>query len=313
MADPAPPTDSSCPGVSVVIPAYNYAHYLPEAMDSVLHQDYPRFELIIVDDGSTDTTAAVVARYGARARYVHQQNAGLPAARNTGIRHARFDFVMFLDADDLLLPGQLREAVRTLTGLPAAFAIVAFAAQLIDQHGHLLPAKQLVVPSGREITGRDILIKSRFGTSGLLARRAVFDECGGFDETLRSSEDRDMWIRIATRRKIYLHHERRVLVRRHAVSMSKHADRMKANAGRVIAKAWRDRRAPHSDFAFWLRVHSFRHFQSAWMYENEGRPGAAFRDLLISLLLWPWFPQPQQYREPPFFRLRSLLRFLLRK
>ena len=313
MADPAPPADPSHPGVSVIIPAYNYAHYLPEAMDSVLQQDYPNFELIIVDDGSTDNTPAVVANYGNRARYIHQKNAGLPAARNTGIRHARFDHVMFLDADDRLLPGQLREAMSTLTKLPEAFAIVAFPAQYTDQHGNQLPTKQLAAAPGHEVTGRDILLKTRFGTTGLLARRAVFEECGYFDESLRSSEDRDMWIRIASRRKIFLHGENRVVIRRHAVSMSKNSDRMKTNTHRVISKAWSDRRVPHTDITFWLRVHSFRHFQAAWMYHDEGRPAAALRDLLISLLLWPWFPQPHQLNEPPLFRLRSLLRFLLRK
>ena len=310
MADTAPPADPSHPGVSVVIPAYNYAHYLPEAMDSVLQQDYPHFELIIVDDGSTDNTPAVVANYGNRARYIHQKNAGLPAARNTGIRHAHFSYVMFLDADDLLLPGQLRAAMRALAALPAEFAIIAFPTENMDQHGNPLPTKQLAPTAAREITLRDILLKTRFGTTGLLAKKSAFDDCGNFDETLRSSEDRDMWIRIASRRKIFLHNERLIRIRRHAVSMSKNSDRMKANTHRVISKAWRDRRVPHSDIAFWLRVHSFRHFQAAWMYHDEGRPAAAVRDLLISLLLWPWFPQPQQLNEPPLFRLRSLLRFL---
>src|ERR1041385_8897165 len=87
-------------GVSVVIPAYNYARFLPAAIDSALWQEYPASEIIVVDDGSTDNTAEVVKGYGERVRYIHQSNAGLPAARNTGIKAARFDHVAFLDADD---------------------------------------------------------------------------------------------------------------------------------------------------------------------------------------------------------------------
>src|SRR5262245_45776900 len=83
-------------GVSVVIPAYNYERFLKQAIDSALQQDYPLLEVIVVDDGSTDNTAELVAelcRADSRIRYIHQKNAGLPAARNTGIRAAKFDYV----------------------------------------------------------------------------------------------------------------------------------------------------------------------------------------------------------------------------
>src|SRR5437762_473952 len=112
-----PSSDARPPaGVSVVIPAYNYAGFLPKAIESVLQQDYPEYELVVVDDGSTDNTADVTAAYArasTRVRYVHQTNGGLSAARNTGIRHARFEYVSFLDADDELLPGFLRRAMET--------------------------------------------------------------------------------------------------------------------------------------------------------------------------------------------------------
>src|SRR6266513_938717 len=92
------------PGVTVTISAYNYAAFLPTAIESVLRQNYPHFEVVVVDDGSTDDTAAVAKKYVEqfpdRVRYVYQKNAGLSAARNTGIREARFDYAAFLDADD---------------------------------------------------------------------------------------------------------------------------------------------------------------------------------------------------------------------
>jgi glycosyltransferase involved in cell wall biosynthesis len=311
MSGPASPTGLP-PGVSVIIPAYNYARYLPAAMDSALRQDHPRIELIVVDDGSTDNTAEVVKAYGPRVRYLYQKNAGLPAARNTGIRAAQFPLLCFLDADDLLPPDLLGEAVRTFAKLPDDFAVVAFPSQYIDQDGKPSPTKTLADYASREVSGRDIILKTRFGTTGLVARRETFAECGFFDETLRSSEDRDMWIRVSSRRRIFLNAERRVLIRRHAASMSRNSDRMKENMRRVVAKAWADRRVPRGDICFWLQVHSFLRFQAAWMYFAEQRRAAAVADLLKSVLLWPWFRQPRRLNEPPLFRLRSLLRFAFR-
>ena len=297
------------PRVSVIIPAYNYAHYLPEAIDSVLQQDYPRYELIVVDDGSTDNTPAVVAAYGERVRYVHQRNAGLPAARNTGIRAARHNYVCFLDADDVLRGSVLRKAMHTMNRLPPAFAIVAFPSQYIDGTGKLLPTKQLVRNQGKEIIGRDIILKTRFGTTGLLAKREVFAECGFFDETLRSSEDRDMWIRISQRRRIFLHGEQLVLIRRHPDSMSRNSERMKQNMRRVITKARQAHCVSPLNVFFWLRVKSFFYFQTAWMFFDERRQGKAIREMLLSFLIWPWFFDSARLNEPLLFRLRALLRF----
>ena len=303
---------ASLPGISVIIPAYNYAHYLPHAIASVLAQGYPDFELIIVDDdGSTDNTAELIRAHPApRVRYIHQPNAGLPAARNTGIRHARHSLLCFLDADDALAPNLLFKAVDALRALPDSFAIVAFRTQLMNQDAQLLPTKTRAGSRGEEILGRDIILKTRYGTTGLLARREVFEQAGYFDETLRSSEDRDMWIRIASHRRIFLHGERLAHIRRHGASMSRNTVRMKANMARVIRKAHHDERVPRREIFYWLRVWSFFHFQGAWMFWDEQRRALALRDLCISLVLWPWFPNPNRLNEPLLFRLRALLTFL---
>lgn len=99
--------------VSIIIPCFNYSRFLPDAIDSALGQAGPNLpvEVLVVDDGSTDDTAAVAARYGDRIRYVHQANAGLSAARNTGMREASHDLVVFLDADDMLPRGSLATAL----------------------------------------------------------------------------------------------------------------------------------------------------------------------------------------------------------
>src|SRR5947207_1112090 len=123
-------------GVSVVIPAFNYARFLPAAIDSVLRQTFSDFEILVVDDGSTDDTPQVVASFtGPRIRYIRQENAGLSAARNTGIRNARAPFVAFLDADDEWLPDFLATMLDAFETLGEDFAIVACGAERMDQAG----------------------------------------------------------------------------------------------------------------------------------------------------------------------------------
>jgi GT2 family glycosyltransferase len=296
-------------GVTAVIPAYNYARYLAQAIDSVLEQDYSPFEVVVVDDGSTDNTADVVAQYGQQVRYIHQTNAGLSAARNTGIYAAQHNYVAFLDADDQWLPEFLKRAMGTFVRLPPEFVLVACSIQYIDSSGKKIDVKQLRPPRDEEITLRDILFKTRFAPSGVVAKRAVFDRCGHFDTTLRSSEDRDMWLRVAACGRILQLRDRLTLVRRHPGSMSTHADRMKANTGRVIKKAYQNRLAPHRCICLWLRVLAFFHFQTAWMYFEEGRLATAVRAMVLSLALYPWFLRPREFNEPALFRLRALLRF----
>src|ERR671910_1122682 len=103
--------------VSVVIPCYNQAHFLGEAIESVLSQSYPHHEIVVVDDGSTDDTSEVASRYDG-VRLVRQENRGLAGARNTGIRHSEGDYLVFLDADDRLLPEALRAGVECFESHP---------------------------------------------------------------------------------------------------------------------------------------------------------------------------------------------------
>jgi glycosyltransferase involved in cell wall biosynthesis len=187
------------PRVSVIIPAYNAARFLPQAIDSVLAQTFGDVELLVVDDGSTDETPAVVARYDdPRVRYLrHARNRGLPAARNTGIRHARGELIAFLDADDYWLPEKLAVQVEALRD-PAVdvCCVAAF---------YRLPDGTVVVSRAEQLTGDDLcrmlLFRAAVPGSGssVIARRRCFAEVGLFDETMVALEDRDMWLRLAMR------------------------------------------------------------------------------------------------------------------
>ncbi|MCP4359414.1 MAG: glycosyltransferase family 2 protein, partial [Chloroflexi bacterium] len=113
------PTSPEKPQVSVIIPTYNSARFLPEALDSVFCQNYDAYEVIVVDDGSTDNTLDVLKPYRDRIHYICQENAGSAAARNTGLWLAKGEFILFLDADDLMLPGKLRQQAAFLSLWPS--------------------------------------------------------------------------------------------------------------------------------------------------------------------------------------------------
>lgn len=299
--------------MSVVIPAYNYAHFLPEAIDSALAQTWAQVEVIVVDDGSTDDTPQVAARYGDRIRYIRQQNAGLPAARNTGIRAAAHPFIGFLDADDRWKPEFLSRAMECFIQGPERYGIVATQSVHVDEHGKAFELKALTWYVHGRLDHRDILLKTRFSPSAVVARKSVLEQAGLFDETLRSSEDRDMWIRMAAHSPVYLIPERLVFIRRHRNSMSRNAARMKVNIFTVLKKARDQGLVPARERRFWLKAYSFAYFQSAWMYFEQGNRVMALRELGLSCLLWPCHRFPNKLNEPAFFRLRSCRQFLFNR
>lgn len=303
------------PGVSVVIPAFNYASFLPHAVNSVLAQSYSPLEVVIVDDGSTDATRETVEQYAddPRVRYVWQSNAGLSAARNTGIREARFPFIGLLDADDRWGTEFLQEVMGQFRSLPDTFSIVATAHHRIDNEGHKLESPKVDNIRDGELTARNFILRNRPLSSSVVIRAAAFRECGGFDPSLRSSEDRDMWIRLtAAGHRFWFINRPLASIRRHEGNMSKHADRMKRNSRAVMLNAWRRASVPRRDVAFWLRAFSVHFVQIAWTHFDAGQRLRAIRYLLTSVLLYPFFSKPISISEPPLFRLRALAHFSIR-
>jgi glycosyltransferase involved in cell wall biosynthesis len=300
--------------VTVIIPTYNYGHYLPRAIESVLAQTCRNFEILVIDDGSTDDTAAIAAVYSLahpQVHYLFQKNAGLSAARNTGVQAARTPYLVFLDADDELESNYLERCLGTLERLPATYALVACSCRSIDANGLVLEGKKTSVRASREITQQDLLLKNRFPCTVLIKREALMS-VGLFDATLRSSEDRDMWIRIAEHWKLFLLDAPLVGIRRHPTNMSRNSDRMRTNMRQVLTSAYRADPAKLKNGFLWLRVASYFHFQNAWMLHEEGRQSEAVRDIVVSLLLWPCFSQPARLGDPRLFRMRALLRFIAR-
>ena len=205
---------SERPLVSVVIPAYNAAAYLGEAVSSVLVQEGPPREIIVVDDGSTDDTAAVADSFGNRIRYRRIPPSGGPARpRNTGIAMARGELVALLDADDVMLPGKLAAAVAAFAGRPRA-GLLCTDFQGIDGEGRVIRERWLadyrhfrraLQPQPEDDLGllparqalHELILANFVGTSSVVCRRETLADVGPFDESLPNSDDRDMWFRIA--------------------------------------------------------------------------------------------------------------------
>ena len=298
----------------MVVPAYNYAKFLANTVDSVLRQTFQAFELIVVDDGSVDETREVMEAYhDDRIRYVYQENSGLSAARNTGILHARFDYIAFLDADDQWMPEMLETAMKSFASLPAEYGVVAGGCAAMDYDGNPIEGRKQRFKGDRELRARDFVMKNPAPlSSSVVLKRCVFRDCGVFDTALRSSEDRDMWIRAAQRYRVYYIGRPLVFIRKHRQSMSAHGTRMRKNTLKTILKAYDNRVVSRLNVLFWLRVLGIYYFETAWTHYDEGRRGAALGFLLRSWAVWPGTFPAAQLNEPPFFRVRALAHFLLR-
>lgn len=182
------------PTVSVVIPTYNYGRFIGEALTSVFRQTYTDFEVIVVDDGSTDDTTQQVRAYLPRIRYLSQQHQGLSVARNTGITHSRGQFIASLDADDVWLPHKLERQVAGLRARSDVAVVYPWWA-FMNQDGVALP--ETGRPTHRGNALERLLHGCFLGFCFTMVRREVFDRAGLFDPTIEPLEDWDMLLRIA--------------------------------------------------------------------------------------------------------------------
>ncbi|MDN0196697.1 glycosyltransferase family A protein [Streptomyces sp. S.PNR 29] len=183
---------SSDPAVSVVIPCHDYARYLPEALSSILAQTFRDWEVVIVDDGSTDDTAEVarslIARHpDRRIRLVQQANAGVSAARNTGIAAATGRYVLPLDADDVIAPTMLEKTVAVLDGDPGIAIASTDVFTFTDDD---LPPQPMPLPA----YSRELMLQRLIMFYCSLYRREVWQTVGGYDESMRAGEDWDFWV-----------------------------------------------------------------------------------------------------------------------
>jgi hypothetical protein len=182
--------------VSVIIPTYNRAKYIRDAIDSALKQTRPPDEILVIDDGSTDDTPQILAEYGAPVRVIRQRNRGRSAARNVGLDEARGDAIMFLDSDDLLLPTNLEQCVQAMTANPRV-GVVYTDALIVDANGQAVEVYTGAMPGPRPsgmVLGE--LSRRCFLTVSSLARRTAVGKTR-FDQSMSYAEDYDFWRRLA--------------------------------------------------------------------------------------------------------------------
>ncbi len=202
--------------VSVIIPTYNRASYICDAIDSVLAQTYTDFEIIVVDDGSTDNTKSVLEKYSERVKYFYQMNKGVSAARNKGIREASGEFIAFLDSDDAWLSFKLAEQVEILDNNPDVSLVFSDAELLegVERRRYSLERtenKDIISNFQKTVLGlqfndgsyfkedlfEELLDHNLMLTPTVLLRKKILEKTKYFNEGLLLAEDYDLWIRVA--------------------------------------------------------------------------------------------------------------------
>jgi glycosyltransferase involved in cell wall biosynthesis len=192
---------SKIPQVSVIIPTYNRAWCLREAVDSVLAQEFKDFDLIVVDDGSSDHTPRLLQEYGDSIQVLRRRNRGVSAARNAGVCAARGDLIAFLDSDDAWLPGKLSRQVEFFKQHPEI--LICQTEEIWVKNGRRVNPGQRHRKRGGMIfePSLDLCLVS---PSAVMVRRGLFERVGLFDEGLPACEDYDLWLRVSCRYPVHL-------------------------------------------------------------------------------------------------------------
>jgi glycosyltransferase involved in cell wall biosynthesis/ubiquinone/menaquinone biosynthesis C-methylase UbiE len=222
-AESASPTRERQGLVSLVIPCFNQAEFLSQAIESALQQTYRHLEIVVIDDGSTDDTRDVTLRYSS-VRYEYQQNRGLARARNTGIHNTTGEFVVFLDADDRLVPTAVEAGVEQLRAHPQA-GYTAGHYRRIDHNGSVIDDWPPAPAATDPLTA--LLKNNHVGMiATVMFRRTAIETVGGFDPQWKACEDYDLYLRIAREFPTCAHQELIAEYRKHSRAMSNDAERM---------------------------------------------------------------------------------------
>lgn len=232
------------PRVAVIIPLFNLRNFVDDAVESALDQTLPpsEVEIVVVDDGSTDGGGEIARRHEPRVRCIRQENRGLSAARNRGIRETRAPFLAFLDADDRMLPEKLAAQLAAFDAHPD-LGLVYTGFRYVDAAGHPLPQRGWSRYSG------DLLPRLLQGNVihpvQAMVRREPVERAGGFDETLTSAEDWDLWLRLSKRGLLWGYVDQPLAEYRvRTDAMHGNASRMCENRLRVLDKTFADPELP---------------------------------------------------------------------
>jgi hypothetical protein len=273
--------------ISVVIPTYNRSHTIVDALESVFKQTYPIYEVIVVDDGSTDNTKEVITQYGDSITYFYQENSGPSVARNTGIKHATGELIAFLDSDDVWREDKIARQAKCFSDAQQV-GIVASGHEIRNEKWDLVHVTLLTKKEIAQINKRD-LYKNFFSTPSVMVRSRCFEEVGYFDETIGYAEDWDMWLRIL---KFY----ECIIINEPLVSVRVNGPSITADCSEVNIDYWQRVLEKHNFET--KSVASFTHRKRwSWYYLNKAivykdkNRDIAKTSLIKSIIAWPlWFP-----------------------
>jgi glycosyltransferase involved in cell wall biosynthesis len=290
------------PLISVIIPAYNGEQTIRETIESVLKQTFTDFELIVINDGSTDATLAKIERIkDSRLKVFSYPNAGQAVSRNRGISHALGEYISFIDADDLWTPDKLESQLKALQANPQA-AVAYSWTKCIDESGQYSRRGSHISVTGN-VYGKLLLIDFIENGSNPLIRAQALAEVGGFDETMVPSEDRDLWLRLAAHYHFVVVPSPQILYRQSINSESANVLRMEAASVRVIEQAFNQ--APES--LQHLKQPSLANIYKGLTFKAlEGVPNRQ-RGLTAARLLWHCVRN-----DPALVRSRVILKVLFK-
>jgi glycosyltransferase involved in cell wall biosynthesis len=272
------------PLVSVVIPCYNQAHYLEQAIASVLAQDYPRTELLVFDDGSTDATREVLAGYRGRFHTESHANCGQSATLNKGWRLARGEILAYLSADDFLLPGAVRTAVDRLRAHPeAVLAYCDF--RVVDPDSRTV--RHVRAP---EYSYADMLVNQVCAPGpGAFFWRRAYEQAGPWDEQLRRTPDFEFWLRLGRQGTFVKVAEELAAYRTHDASQSfaPVSEACSEEMLWVVTRFFATRSLPPELAARREEAFANAHVVTAMWHLRGGRCGRAFSHLGQAVRIWP--------------------------
>ena len=253
--------------VSIIIPCYNQGQFLAEAIQSVLNQDYEQKEIIVVNDGATDNTKEVAAKFLHTIKYIEQENRGLSSARNAAIRIAKGDYIAFLDSDDVLLPGSIARRVEYLENHPDT-AMICSDSIFFNESGPMGLRSELADKPKNPENFRWETVDYNATISSAMVRRSCFTKVGFFEESIRTSEDWLMFVRLSLHFNMAYINEPLIKYRLHKNNLSKAIGLN--NVGHRIAISQLVYTPYFNDYPKHFRAQLlFLRFASAWRFEPK--------------------------------------------
>lgn len=291
--------------VSVVIPSYNHGKYIAETIDAALAQTYQPLEVVVVDDGSTDNSAEVLASFGDRIRWFAQKNSGVSRARNWGAGESRGEFIAFCDSDDVWVPQKLEKQIARFDD--PEVGLVYCGIQRVD--GERVPFSDPVVVgmSGHistRISQLQIVGVPLISSTSIVSRRC-FDVVGGFDPALAYSADWDFWRRAAGNFKVDFVPEVLVMYRVHRSSWTRNVKALSDDMQRAFSKMFSDPATPDEVKKRRRQCYGKLYLAISGSYLEAARLGPAIGYGLRAIAQWP--PSAAYVLAAPWRRMKRLV------